>query len=134
MSTMLTGQSGARSRVDEVLEGLTPHRVVIPRRAAVSRAFYAAFNYARPYATQFLGFVPRTRPEDRSQDQGRLRAHLYQRRQRRVADALHTLRDLRNRCDYVDDLPGLDLSQTAADALAEAEYVITSLTPPTTGP
>lgn len=30
MSTTVTGQSGAGSRVDEVLAGLAPHRVVIP--------------------------------------------------------------------------------------------------------
>jgi hypothetical protein len=103
-------------------------------RGAVSKAYYAAFNYARQYATNFLGFVPRTRPEDRSQDHGRLRAHLIRRRRRRVADTLHMLRDLRNECDYVDDLSGLDFAQTAADAIAAAEYVINSLAPPRTGP
>ncbi len=103
-------------------------------RGAVSKAYYAAFNYARRYATSFLGFVPRTRPEDRSQDHGRLRAHLIQRRRRRVADMLHTLRGLRNECDYVDDLTGLNLAQTAADAIAAAEYVFNSLTPPAPGP
>jgi hypothetical protein len=103
-------------------------------RGAVSKAYYAAFNYARQYATKFLGFVPRTRLEDRSQDHGRLRAHLMRRRRRRIGDTLSTLRDLRNRCDYHDDLQGLNLSQTTADAITRAEYVITSLTPPAPGP
>jgi hypothetical protein len=103
-------------------------------RGVVSKAYYAAFNYARQYATNFLGLVPRTRAEDRSQDHGRLRAHLVQRRRRRVADTLHTLRELRNQCDYVDDLAALNLPQTAADAIAAAEYVFTSLPPPAPGP
>jgi hypothetical protein len=100
------------------------------QRGSVSKAYYAAFNYARQYATNYLGFIARTRPEDRSQDHGRLRAHLIKRRRRRVADTLHGLRNLRNDCDYVDDLSGMDLSQTAADAIAAAAYVIQSLAPP----
>src|SRR4051812_34448750 len=31
MSTTVAGPSGVRSQVDEVLEGLVPHRVMIPR-------------------------------------------------------------------------------------------------------
>ncbi len=31
MSTTVTGQSGVRSRIDELLGGLAPYRVVIPR-------------------------------------------------------------------------------------------------------
>jgi hypothetical protein len=93
-------------------------------RGSASKAYYAAFNYARQYASTYLGFVPRTQVEDRSQDHGRLRAHFIKRRRRRVADTLHTLRDLRNQCDYVDDLSGINLPQAAADALNAARYVI----------
>jgi hypothetical protein len=118
LARFLHGQAGS---------GTSPEAA---HRGSVSKAYYAAFNYARQYATRFLGFVPRTRVEDRSQDHGRLRAHLIQRRRRRVGDTLHGLRDLRNDCDYVDDLSGVDLSQIAADAIAAAEYVFQSLTPP----
>ena len=101
-------------------------------RGCVSKAYYAAFNHARRYATDFLAFTPRARAEDRSQDHGRLRAHLMKRRRRAVADALHALRDMRNECDYVDDLSGVNLSQMAADAIAACQYVINGLAPPST--
>jgi hypothetical protein len=68
------------------------------QRGCVSKAYYAAFNYARQYATNYLGFIASTKPEDRSQDHGRLRAHLIKRRRRRVADTLNGLRNLRNDC------------------------------------
>src|SRR5438128_1805721 len=110
----------ARFLLTKAGSGATPEAA---QRGSVSKAYYAAFNYARQYATNFLGFVPRARVEDRSQDHGRLRAHLIQRRTRRVADTLHGLRNLRNDCDYVDDLSGVDLSLTAADAIAAAGYV-----------
>jgi hypothetical protein len=93
-------------------------------RTAVSRAYYAACNYALKYATDFLGFVPRARPEDRTQDHGRLRAHLERRRRYRVATRLGHLRNWRNDCDYVDDLPGVDIPTRAAQALTAAEDVI----------
>ena len=101
-------------------------------RGCVSKAYYAAFNHARLYATDFLAFIPRTRAEDRSQDHGRLRAHLMKRRRRAIADALHSLRDMRNECDYVDDLSGVNLFQMAADAIAACQYVINGLAPPST--
>jgi hypothetical protein len=115
----------ARLLVGQAGNGCTPEAGC---RGAVSKAYYVAFNHARQYATSYLGVVPRTRPEDRTQDHGRLRAHLLRRRRHRVSDALHTLRELRNACDYVDDLQGLDFSQAAA------EYVFNSLAPPAPGP
>src|SRR5690348_4334196 len=72
-------------------------------RATISRAYYAAYGHALLYARDFLGFAPRRRPEERTQDHGRLRAHLRQRRRHRVADVLDVLRDARNLCDYDDD-------------------------------
>jgi hypothetical protein len=99
-------------------------------RGCVSKAYYAAFNHARRYATDFLAFTPRTRAEDRSQDHGRLRAHLIKRRRRALADALHALRDMRNECDYVDDLSSVNLAQMAADAVSACQYVISGLAPP----
>ena len=102
-------------------------------RSAVSRTYYAAYGHALRYASDYLGFVPR-RPEDRAQDHGRLRAHLKRRRRGQVADTLSDLRDWRNECDYADDLPDIDISARAAQAVTAAEYVINSLAPPVTGP
>ena len=34
------------------------------RRAALGRAYYAAFKYAVEYATAYLGFVPRNNGDD----------------------------------------------------------------------
>jgi hypothetical protein len=103
-------------------------------RATISRAYYAAYGYALLYARDFLGFVPRRRAEERTQDHGRLRAHLRQRRRHRVADALDGLRDARNLCDYDEDPVNFDFAREAGKATAAAEYVINSLTPPATGP
>lgn len=100
------------------------------QRCAVSRAYYAAFCYARNYARDYMSFLPRYAAEDH----GRLRAHLKIKRWK-TAQCLDRLRDWRNDCDYQDDYPG-DLARTLAEALNEAEYVFTSLQPPTssTGP
>ena len=43
-------------------------------RTAVSRSYYAAFGHAHEYACDYLGFTPRRKPEEKSQDHGRLRA------------------------------------------------------------
>jgi hypothetical protein len=99
-------------------------------RSAVSRAYYAAFGHALQYAADYLGFVPRTRPEEKAQDHGRLRAHMARRRRRQVAETLDDLRQWRNECDYVADLPGMDLPALVGNALAAAEYGFNSLTPP----
>jgi hypothetical protein len=94
-------------------------------RAAVGRAYYAAFGHARKYASAYLGFTPRNDAEDH----GRLRAHLRQRRRRATADCLDRLRGWRNECDYLDAVPG-DLQVTVTSALEEADYVFRSLVPP----
>src|SRR5216684_2306140 len=91
-------------------------------RAGVSRAYYAAFCYARNYARDYLGFVPR----NDATDHGRLRAHLRQRRRHATADNLDQLQDWRNECDYEDDLPRA-VTTMLRDALRQAEYVFRSL-------
>jgi hypothetical protein len=100
----------------------------------VSRAYCSAVGHALHYATEFLGFVPRNRPEEKAQDHGRLRAHLAQRRRRQVAETLDDLRQWRNECDYIGDLTGTDLSTLAANAISAAEYVFTALPPPASAP
>jgi hypothetical protein len=100
------------------------------QQAIISRAYYAAYGYALRYARDYLGFAPRQRLEDRTQDHGRLRAHLRGRRRAFVASKLERLRDWRNVCDYDDDPPAFDFRQRVADAVADAEYVISALPPP----
>jgi hypothetical protein len=97
------------------------------KRTAISRAYYAAFCYARNYARHYLGFVPR----DDETDHGRLRAHLRQRRRHGTADKLDSLRDARNQCDYDDNVTE-DLAAMLGTALREADYVFQSLPPPAT--
>jgi hypothetical protein len=100
-------------------------------RTLISRAYYAAYGYALRYSRDNLGFVAGRRLEDRTQDHGRLRAHLRQRRRAFVASKLEQLRDWRNVCDYDDSPPTFDFLQRATDAIAAAEYVIRALPPPT---
>jgi hypothetical protein len=97
------------------------------KRAAASRAYYAAFCYARNYATDYLRFVPR----HDDTDHGRLRAHLRQRRRYSTADKLESLRDGRNLCDYHNDLTE-DITTMLGTALQDATYVFRSLPPPAT--
>ena len=97
------------------------------KRAAVSRAYYGAFCYARNYATNNLGFVPR----DDDTDHGSLRAHLRRRRRHATADHLDLLRAKRNECDYLDEL-SMDVTAMLTLAIQRAEYVFQSLPPPHT--
>jgi len=72
-------------------------------RAAVSRAYYAAFGWARNYAESELGFVP----QSGSEDHRRLREHLRQQGLMRIASDLNRLRAWRNACDYERRVPQL---------------------------
>jgi hypothetical protein len=112
----------ARVLRDNTPAGMTPEGAC---RCAISRAYYAAFGYARNYAQNYLEFQPR----DDGDDHGRLRAHLRQRRRAKTATALDRLREWRNQCDYLDELPG-DVTKTVDLPLQEAEYVFESLPPP----
>jgi hypothetical protein len=100
-------------------------------RSAVSRAYFAAFNYALEYAVTYLDFVPLARVEDRGQDHGRLRAHLQRKRRANAARSLQRLRDYRNACDYERPLPMADVLLLGAEALTLADQVLTALPPPT---
>jgi hypothetical protein len=122
LARFLQGQSGAAFSAEAA------------QRALIGRAYYAAYGYALRYARDYLRFVPRGRLEDRTQDHGRLRAHLRQRRRALVAANLERLRDWRNVCDYDEDPPVFDFSQRCADAIASAEYIINAMQPPATPP
>jgi hypothetical protein len=97
-------------------------------RSAVSRAYFAAYCYARNYAKEYLGFDPR---ED-ADDHGRLRAHLKTKRRSGDANRLEQLRQLRNQADYLNDLPWSDPAASTVSALGVAERVFMSLVPPKT--
>jgi hypothetical protein len=98
-------------------------------RSALSRAYYGAFCHARNYARDWLGFRPRYEGDDH----GRLRAHLKKSKRWRVSEKLERLRDWRNDCDYQDQL-SFDPQIALGSALADADYVVTSLKPPATSP
>src|SRR5437879_4172613 len=94
-------------------------------RSALSRAYYPAFCYARNYSQDYLRFDPRGDPDDH----GRLRHHLRSKKRGGTATRLDRLRQWRNESDYHDDM-NFDLPIAVATALAEAEYVFTSLPSP----
>ena len=92
-------------------------------RCAVSRAYYAAFCYARNYARDNLTFPPKYGPEDHIylKEYFRVRAMQFP----GIALKLDSLRQKRNRCDYEDSInnPTALLQQ----ALIEAKDVIEGL-------
>jgi hypothetical protein len=96
-------------------------------RSALSRIYFGAYGYASSYATNYLGFVP----HDAAEDHGRLRAHLRGKRRQGDAERLERLRDWRNLADYEAQLPpSFVLSEIVAKALAFADRIFLSLTPP----
>ena len=91
-------------------------------RAAVSRAYYAAFGHARRHASSRLGFRPTGTPRDHVL----LRRHFALRRRAAVAHRLDRLRKWRNLCDYDDRVANLALLSAAA--LQAARRVVDALT------
>jgi hypothetical protein len=101
-------------------------------RAAVGKAYSAAFCHVRNHARDHLGFQPRYGPDDH----GRLRAFLRHGKTFGISVKLEDLRLWRNECDYADEPPA-DLALLAAEAIRHAEEIFRALTPPppaTTGP
>ena len=90
-------------------------------RSAVSRAYFAAFCYARNYARDNQGFVPTGKWEDH----GRLRRHFQDIGRIDIAFCLDDLRQWRNACDYHDEVQ--NLRQIAVDAIKNAEDIISNL-------
>jgi hypothetical protein len=87
----------------------------------VSRAYYAAFCYARAYAIQHLGFRPSYTPNDH----GRLASLFPARGMPVIWQYLDDLRYWRNLCDYDDVVP--DLETIVERALREAALLIAAL-------
>jgi hypothetical protein len=94
-------------------------------RCAIGRAYYAAYGHALNYAKAYLSFVP----QKASEDHGRLRSHLKQKRRQQVSESLDRLRGWRNDGDYEPNYPG-DLGITLQYALEDADYVFSGLPPP----
>ncbi len=92
-------------------------------RCATSRAYYAAFCYARNYARFHHGFVPTGTEADHLG----VRDHFERRGMGHISDKLDQLRQWRNRCDYVDEV--FQLSRNTAQALTEAQRVLDRLVP-----
>ncbi len=102
-------------------EGLAAHRFEASKRSAVSRAYYGAFNSCRRWLEV----------NDTSIDNGRAHQQVWAtfRAAERataptragwqlVGDLGDSLRSLRNRVDYDDHVPGLDLRAPKAVATA----------------
>lgn len=91
-------------------------------RSAVSRAYYAAFCFARDQARAKLGYVSPRTPEEHAELQRFLAANKYG----KAASQLERLRQWRNKCDY-DDQPGTNFAILAENAVNEAARVIAAL-------
>lgn len=98
------------------------------RRAAVSRAYYAAFCFARNYAKDRYG-----RGKSRSSDEHSELIKFYKVLGTAdqdfvdIADNLEELRQWRNFCDYDDNIMQ-DINILAKDALEDAQEIINMLT------
>ncbi len=87
-------------------------------RSAVNRAYYAAFCWAREYATKKLGF----QRSDTADDHVALREHLRRAELTKTASRLTRLRRWRHDCDDKDNVT--NLGSLVQNALADAEKVI----------
>lgn len=97
------------------------------RRASVSRAYYAAFCFARNYAHDVYGRDKKRSPNEHA-ELVRFYAVLGAANPdfSDVADNLNDLRQWRNFCDYDDDILQ-DIDELARVALDSAQEIINSL-------
>jgi uncharacterized protein (UPF0332 family) len=94
-------------------------------RAAISRAYYAAYCATRNYAREREGYTPSRSGQDHSQvaahySQGASRAH------KKIGRVLERLRVDRNRADYDDDI-NQNVRRLAQFAVQEAHQVFALL-------
>jgi uncharacterized protein (UPF0332 family) len=87
-------------------------------RSAVSRAYYAAFCWARSYAEKNLGF----QPGGKTSDHAKLREYLKKKGYKELASDLNKLREWRNACDYDDQVP--QLHQRVSSGIKIADKII----------
>lgn len=97
------------------------------RRAAVSRAYYAAFCFARNYARNIYG---RNKGSSKNEHADLIRFYTVLGAVKHelgdVADNLDELRQWRNFCDYEDDIMQ-NLNDLAMDAINDAQEIINTL-------
>jgi hypothetical protein len=84
------------------------------QRSATSRAYYAAFCFARNFAMANLRYVPNRDAEDHEG----LRRHLHAQGRGRAAAELTRLRLWRNQCDYDEVVQNLGMLSNNAVKLA----------------
>jgi uncharacterized protein (UPF0332 family) len=93
-------------------------------RAAISKAYYAAFCSARNYARDF----DRLDLDESAQDHGSVKKHYIRApdpKNRQVGNFLDRLRDLRNQADYSDTVDRLE--DLAKVAISQSKQVHTLL-------
>ena len=88
------------------------------QRAAVSRAYYAAFCTARNYAQAQMGYTPTKTGDDHKNVRELFRQHPYL-YMRKVFTNLKRLSRLRKECDYDDTVDNLSKKLQEAVKLAE---------------
>lgn len=86
-------------------------------RTAVSRAYYAAFCFARNCAKSKYGFLP----SNRAKDHALLRDNIKQTHPG-VDSRLNRLRQWRNQCDYEDRVS--NVNSMVKQALSDASWII----------
>lgn len=91
-------------------------------RSSVSRAYYAAYCYARNHARDQLGFIP----TNSAKDHYRLRKHFIKYKEVGIANRLDILRQWRNDCDYNDVVS--NISKLCSNTIKEAKKVIGKFT------
>lgn len=106
-----------------VLHGLYPQGFVQEAafRCSVSRAYYAAFCYARNHARDNLGFTP----TNTGRDHGLVRAYFRSRGMTNIASKLDDLYQWRGMCDYDDTVSNISIM--IKSAINEARTVMSSL-------
>ena len=93
-------------------------------RAAISKAYYAAFCSARNYARDFDRLVL----DESAQDHGSVKRHYIRApdpKNRQVGNSLDRLRDSRNQADYSDEIDKLE--ELAKSAISQSRQVHTLL-------
>ncbi len=93
-------------------------------RAAISKAYYAAFCLARNYARDFDRLVL----DESAQDHGSVKKHYIRApdpKNRQVGNLLDRLRDSRNQADYSDTIDKLD--ELAKAVISQSKQVHTLL-------
>lgn len=98
----------------------TNYTVESAQRAAISRAYFAAYGHAFHHEVENNGYHPKGNVTDHSG----LRVYFAKvKKEQKIASQLEDLRFLRNRCDYHKNFVGI-LAQSTKDALDKAKYII----------